>query len=646
MSLWRGSALIVTNDDTSTYSPPPSLLFQTNYPPSNPGYLQQQYPSQPLATGRVDAELILSEYGKSFWRFPLAFRLDAESEIQVTYAVNGDAALADFYLPARSQTMNTVFHSCNGFSLGVDPDNFHGCLWKDVLRHHQVQHYHVMLGGGDQIYCDMVKEVCEPIHKWAQEKHLHRKRKMRFPQEDRQQTEIFFLNHYIAWFGYGFWKGPHGQCLKPDFPKALATIPSVNIYDDHDIIDGFGSYVEATMTSEIFAGIGQVAFKYYMLFQHHTHPQENPDVEPSWISNPRPGPYIQQPSRSIYVRLGHSASFLGLDCRTERKLDRIVYPDTYKIAFSRLRAELGADKRIKHLMVMLGVPIAYPRLVWLESLLTSKIMTPIKALARHRIVAQGSLNEFDGAIEILDDLNDHWCAKTHKAERNQFVLDLQQLAKETSVRITILAGDVHLAATGHFFSAPSTGLTNTPENDHRLMLNVISSAITNTPPSSKMADFLNTRNKNHKLKPDTYENMVPMFRYDVDGTNRNNRCLLPRRNWCSITEVTDKPFPVGYKFDTSDDKDNTNDNDEVHANQANGLDQNNSAVVNPNTKVLPGPRFPPKNGAEGTFLSDSSQTPIPGGPGALSIVLHVEKDQMQANGETRPYEVIAPLLFC
>lgn len=41
-------------------------------------------------------------------------------------------------------------------------------------------------------------------------------------------------------------------------------------------------------------------------------------------------------------------------------------------------------------------------------------------------------------MEILDDLDDHWTAKNHKAERNAFVKQLQHLAAEKSVRITIL----------------------------------------------------------------------------------------------------------------------------------------------------------------------------------------------------------------
>lgn len=70
------------------------------------------------------------------------------------------------------------------------------------------------------------------------------------------------------------------------------------------------------------------------------------------------------------------------------------------------------------------------------------------------------------------------------------------------------------------------------------MPNIISSAIVNTPPPDLMADVLNKRNKIHHLDKDTDEDMIPMFAHGVEGKPRNNKRLLPHRNWCSIREYT------------------------------------------------------------------------------------------------------------
>ena len=64
-----------------------------------------------------------------------------------------------------------------------------------------------------------------------------------------------------------------------------------------------------------------------------------------------------------------------------------------------------------------------------------------------------------------------------------------------------------------------------------------------------MADVLNKRNKIHHFDKQTDEDMIPMFPKGVDGKPRNNKHLLPHRNWCSIQEwhpgTTPPPTPPG-----------------------------------------------------------------------------------------------------
>ena len=85
-----------------------------------------------------------------------------------------------------------------------------------------------------------------------------------------------------------------------------------------DIIDGFGSYPHHFMKTAVFSGLGNVAFKYYMLFQQQSVPDEQSSDEPSWLLGASRGPYINEYSRSIFMFLGKKVAFLGLDCRTER----------------------------------------------------------------------------------------------------------------------------------------------------------------------------------------------------------------------------------------------------------------------------------------------------------------------------------------
>ena len=298
-----------------------------------------------------------AEHGVTFWKFNLEVEL-REKQQRIAYRINRGPATG-FWVPARDQAMNIMFHSCNGFSYGVDPNLFSGPdpMWRDVLNTHQTQPFHVMLGGGDQIYNDCVQHETEIFKKWTQIplKHQHQKEHHPFTIELQTELENFYLNRYSMWFSQGL------------FGVAVSQIPMINVFDDHDIIDGFGSYSDRYMRSPVMSGLGAVAFKYYMLFQHQTSIDEGEETEPSWLLGAEPGPYIPELSRSIFTFLGRSVAFLGLDCRTERRYDEVISPETYDKIFARLVSEIKTGET-KHLIVLLGVPIAYPRMVWLENM--------------------------------------------------------------------------------------------------------------------------------------------------------------------------------------------------------------------------------------------------------------------------------------
>ncbi|KAG6010015.1 hypothetical protein E4U21_000456 [Claviceps maximensis] len=480
-----------------------------------------------------------AERGYTFWRFNIEIELQ-EKQRRIAYRINRGPCMA-FWVPARAHAMNMMFHSCNGFSASVNPDDLSGPdpMWRDVLNNHQSQPFHVMIGGGDQIYNDSVAQKCELFDEWLDIRNPQLKHGAAFTAEMQDEMEEFYLGRYCMWFSRGL------------FALAASQIPMVNMYDDHDIFDGYGSYPEHYMRSPVFTGLGAVAFKYYMLFQQQTVPTETENAEPSWILGVEPGPYIQELSRSIYVSMGGKIALLAVDCRTERSEDEIIKPETWEKITNRLYAEVRRGQ-VEHLLVVMGVPIAYPRLVWLENILTSRLLDPVKALGRTGLLGK-ALNNIDGGVEVLDDLNDHWTAKNHKQERSIIIEDLQDLAIDKSVRVTLLSGDVHLAAMGQFYSSPKLAVAK--HKDPRYMVNVISSAIANTPPSNMLADVLNKRNKVHHFDSKTDESMVPLFQHGVDGRPRNNKHLLPHRNWCSIRTwspgLTPPPTPPLSAYDRS-----------------------------------------------------------------------------------------------
>ena len=290
----------------------------------------------------ITAYILHKERGVTFWKWNLEIELSS-TQIRLAYRINRGPAIG-FWIPARGETMNMMFHSCNGFSLSVNPDEFSGPdpLWRDVLNTHQTRPFHVMLGGGDQIYMDAATVQTKHFGEWSKSRNAHHKHTAPFTREMQDELEKFFLNRYAMWFSQGM------------FGMANAQIPMVNIWDDHDIIDGFGSYPDHTMRSPVMSGVGNVAFKYYMLFQHQSTPLDDERAEPSWLLGYERGPYIKERSRSLFMRLGRKTAFLGLDCRTERMRDEIMSQETWDLVFERLRREIRKGET-QHLIVMLGV---------------------------------------------------------------------------------------------------------------------------------------------------------------------------------------------------------------------------------------------------------------------------------------------------
>lgn len=452
----------------------------------------------------------------TFWRFSIEVELGSEQR-RVAYRINQGPALG-FWVPASGQSMNIAFYTCNGFGLSADPNKFCGPdpLWRDILNEHQTRPFHVMIGGGDQIFNDSVISESIFFQEWVKTKNIHEKYNATFSPEFRSDLENYYLERYSIWFSQGL------------YSLANSQIPMVNMWNDHELIEGFGSYPDEFMRTSVISGLGRIAFKYYLLFQHQSVLEETEADEPSWILGAQPGPYIKQKSRNLFMPLGKDITLLALDCRTERISSEVLTEETCDLIWDRCHREIVKGE-IKHLIVVSSIPIIYPRVAMVKNILNSR-----KSLGKAGIFG-GFVNKYGGRVEIFDD---HWTAKHLKPERGWLIEDLQDLAAEKSIRITILSGDVHLAAIGRFYSSPKLDIRK--DRDYRYMPNVISSAIADVPESDMIADMLNTRNKVHHMDADTEEDIIPIFTQDVDGKPRNNKRLLPRRNWCSI-----RPYQPG-----------------------------------------------------------------------------------------------------
>ncbi|KAH7889248.1 hypothetical protein F5I97DRAFT_1934198 [Phlebopus sp. FC_14] len=578
--LWHGAALIVTADSGSVYEPQPILTYQwdpeehartpaspvkshssfdlgphpadphatatsgftTIQEPGSPDYIDHKGKGKEDQTQRVVGQELYVYAGNggtfTFWRFPIQIQL-GKNEICIKYSINHGMQLS-FYVPAFNQNMRWATYSCNGFSAGVNQDDFKGPgfrsgydpMWVDLLQKHAQQPFHVLVGGGDQLYCDSLTREPE-LQGWVTETKPAAKNAYALTAEMAGCIDRFLFNHYCASFRNGA------------FARANSSIGSLTTATFK--IDGFGSYPEELQTSPVFQTIGARGYFFFLLFQCFINPytdglDDHRGKHPfkSLILGTQ-GPYVGLPSHSFLAYMGPNVRILMLDCRAERKKDQVCSEFEYSKVQECIQQ---IPPYVEHLIVQLGVPIAYPRLVFLETALDFK-MNPLIMLGRSGSLGLGGLiNKFNSEAELLDDLNDHWTAKVHKKERNWLIQQLQGIAKMKRIRITFLSGDVHCAAVGVLKTLARSGGKNSravevpPATDFRYMLNVVTSAIVNTPPPNGVITMVSTlATKTHKTlhHVETDETMMPVFTQEPNGTPRlKNKYIMGRRNWCAV----------------------------------------------------------------------------------------------------------------
>lgn len=265
------------------------------------------------------------------------------------------------------------------------------------------------------------------------------------------------------------------------------------------------------------------------------------------------------------------------------------------------------------------------------------------------------------AAEIL--LLTYSLAHQHKKERKELIIRLQKLARQHNVRVTILGGDVHLAALGRFYSNPALGIP--AENDHRYISNVISSAITNHPPPSAVANLLARRNKIHHLDHETDETLLNLFDYDPgrvpgdehkqkNGTTidqksaQGNHCTMPSRNYAILSlSNPSTEHPTGAANGSANGSMNGA-IDGMTASQADGKYDLSQRQHHNLSRKGGNPRNAQHAGEDGCGTSHPAASGVAasrvGGAWGLDVSYRVEIDQHDREGKTQGYGLTIPNL--
>eukprot|EP01088_Endostelium_zonatum_P019292 TRINITY_DN6597_c0_g1_i1.p1 TRINITY_DN6597_c0_g1~~TRINITY_DN6597_c0_g1_i1.p1 ORF type:complete len:1332 (-),score=376.08 TRINITY_DN6597_c0_g1_i1:34-4029(-) len=239
---------------------------------------------QPFRSGESNLNYVFVSYSFIIPQLQATPSSDASdskpsSETEITYTV--DSASYTFYIPTITSPTRWMYCSCNGFQSLNTEESFTGIqpVWSQLIQSHkQHKHVHLFVSGGDQLYTDSVDYGqgvmrLPSIIEWAakvrkegsarvEKKYLSLQENSAlqdpFTEDMRREVTGFLLRHYLRHFN------------EEGFRDALATIPSLMSWDDHDIFDGWGSYPWQLQGSVVFQNIYLIARKYYLLFQHHT----------------------------------------------------------------------------------------------------------------------------------------------------------------------------------------------------------------------------------------------------------------------------------------------------------------------------------------------------------------------------------------
>jgi hypothetical protein len=375
---------------------------------------------------RASAERLWSLNGKTVYRYEAAVPLQANETV---FEYFSDAMTYEVAVPGIGRIPRLAYASCNGFSALklMKSVNDKNSMWREMASRHAEKPLHLLLLGGDQVYADSMWETVDSMKQWN-ELVFEEGNAASFTMQ--AELEAFYFNLYVE------------RWRQPEVARVLATVPTLMMWDDHDIIDGWGSYPPERQNCPVFGGMWPIARKAFAVFQRHL---------PADATAGGMAPGLGFTAGYILPNL----AILALDMRSERTHAQVLSPAHWTKVYD----WLDSLNELDHLFVMASIPVVYPDFGTVESI----------------------LGVFPGQQEIEDDLRDHWNSRPHKGERLRLIHRLLAFAENKKIRPTIISGDVHVAAVG-VIESTRAGIGNATEVVNQL----ISSAIVHPAPPAMM----------------------------------------------------------------------------------------------------------------------------------------------------------------
>src|SRR2546425_5935926 len=236
---WNCRALFVFSDVSN---PPPTLAYDSG------GDAQT-----------VNGRMLLDYRRDQVWCYDMSFVRVAGDQPR-GYGLTNETQ-QKLVVPATGGTPHCAYGSCCGFNDWNDKTKLESQhrdpwgLWKDIADTHVQKPFHLMLLGGDQVYMDSLWSS-GPMLEWRQKLRRFQGKYQWEPDGpyDKQARKGFMDMYCSNW-------------SRETIASVLATIPSIMIWDDHDICDGWGSHPDDVQAFPVMKGLFGVARDYFEALQ-------------------------------------------------------------------------------------------------------------------------------------------------------------------------------------------------------------------------------------------------------------------------------------------------------------------------------------------------------------------------------------------
>ena len=293
--------------------------------------------------------------------------------------------------------LRVAYVSCNGQEEGdADRDPAErDVLWRRLRDEHRERPFGLLLQGGDQLYADDVLNCHPAVRRWWDADHRDCGG---FEATDAIETAIrrFYFDRYRLILSL------------PAIRDLVAEVPSVMMWDDHDIVNGWGSYPATRLDSPIGRCLFAAAREFFLLFQLGARDGAMPDVMFE-RSGETLGCAVRYPGLSL----------VAPDLRSERRMDRVMAEAGWRGFETAVKATPAGDR----LLVLSSVPALGPRIDLVERL--------------------ADLVHLSNGWR--DDLRDQWQSLAHGSEWRRFLTVCAEPQRAGRNEVGFLSGEIHLA---------------------------------------------------------------------------------------------------------------------------------------------------------------------------------------------------------